>query len=103
MKKCLYGVATLFLAIPLSAAVVLTEDFETGAPGWVSINNQVGNPVSFVVSLTDCGEAANYTNGTGLVACASSQYQGGGSGGYNTELRTPFFDLSPFAVVTLGY
>jgi hypothetical protein len=103
MKKCVYGVAALLLAMPLSATVVLTEDFESGAPGWVSINNEVGNPVTWVANLTDCGEAANYTNGSGLPACASSELQAGGSGAYDTELRTPFFDLSAFSVVTLGY
>ncbi|MGH2536213.1 MAG: DUF7507 domain-containing protein, partial [Candidatus Promineifilaceae bacterium] len=68
--------------------------FDVGIPlDWASINNAPGNPV-FWANLLTCEEGGNYTGGAGDVACASSDLQGGGSGLYDTELRSNPFDLT---------
>ena len=78
-------------------------DFDTGIPGdWVVVNNVGGNPVEWT-DVAGSGEAANYTGGAGDAASASSDLQGGGSGMYDTELRTPPIDLSTAFTASLTY
>ena len=78
-------------------------DFDTGIPGdWVVVNNVGGNPVEWT-DVASSGEAANYTGGAGDAASASSDLQGGGSGMYDTELRTPPIDLSTAFTASLTY
>ena len=80
----------------------ITQTFSSGIPvGWSVVNNAPGNPVAWA-PLVSCGES-NYTSGSGEAACASSDLQGGGSGLYDTELRTPSFLLPNSPTITLSY
>ena len=74
---------------------MLTESFDAAVPpsGWVVINNAPGGPVW--ADLAGCGEAGNFTNGSGGVACASSD--AAGLAEFDTELRTPALDLSTYS------
>jgi hypothetical protein len=77
-----------------------TEGFESGIPpSWQVVDN-AGNGVVWG-SLADCGEAGNYTNGSGDVACASSDIAG--TVEFDTELRTPVFSLDGVATAQLSY
>lgn len=81
----------------------VTQTFAAGIPAnWNVINNAPGNPVSWA-PLAGCGEGGNYTSGSGDLACASSDLQGGGSGLYDTELRTPSLNLPASDSITLSY
>lgn len=74
-------------------AVVLSESFTSGIPGtWQVIDNAGEGPVW--TDLAGCGETGNFTNGTGDVACVSSDVFG--QAGLDTELRTPVIDLSGY-------
>jgi hypothetical protein len=77
--------------------------FDQGIPSdWSVRNNAPGNPVGFT-HLQGCGESGNYATGSGGAACASSALQGGGSGRYDTELRTPPLDLTGAVSATLAF
>lgn len=74
---------------------VLTQNFDGAFPpaGWTVVNNAPGGPVWS--DLAGCGETANFTNGSGGVACVSSDVFGPAE--YDVELRTPAINLSGFA------
>jgi hypothetical protein len=77
-----------------------TVDFNVGIPADWTVTAS-GNTNVFWTDLASCGEAGNWTNGTGDAACASSDMQGGGN--YDTELRTPPIDLAGYGLPTLTY
>ncbi|HET9032090.1 MAG TPA: choice-of-anchor J domain-containing protein [Dokdonella sp.] len=79
---------------PLGSAAVLTESFDSGIPGTWSVVDNSGGVGPVWTNLAGCGEAANYTNGSGDVACVSSDVFGGAE--FDTELRTPVIDLSTY-------
>ena len=75
-------------------------DFNNGLPAdWAVINNAPGGPVWG--DLASCGESGNYTNGSGDLACVSSDLFGAAD--FDTELRTPSFSTLGQAIVTLTY
>ncbi len=75
-------------------------DFNNGLPGdWAVIDNTAGGPIWG--DLARCGEAGNYTNGSGDPACVSSDVFG--SADFDTELRTPSFSTLGQSIVTLTY
>lgn len=74
-------------------AIVLSESFTAGIPGtWQVINNEGEGPEWS--NLAGCGESGNYTNGSGDVACVSSDVFGPAE--FDTELWTPALDLSSY-------
>ena len=77
------------------------EGFEAGVPpsGWSVVSLEPTGPVWG--NLAGCGEGGNYTNGSGDVACVSSDIFGIGE--FDTELRTPVLDLSPWVTAQLTY
>lgn len=78
---------------PFGMAPVLAETFDTGIPAsWAVVDNASGGPVW--TNLVGCGEAANFTAGSGDVACVSSDFFG--TAEFDTELRTPVIDLSTY-------
>jgi hypothetical protein len=80
-----------------------TVTFDAGpAPDWTVINNASGNPVVWT-NIVGSGEAGNWATGNGDAASASSDLQGGGSGLYDTELRTPPIDLTGQVSASLTY
>ncbi len=77
--------------------------FDAGVPpDWTVVNNVAGNPVEWA-SIADCGESGNFTSGAGEAVCASSDYQGGGAAGFDTELISPAIDLTGFGAVSISY
>ena len=87
-----YQVAPSPNGVPLN--IVLSVSFDAGIPGtWSVVDNEAGGPVW--TNLVGCGEAANYSSGSGDVACVSSDLFGLGE--FDTELRTPVIDLSTYA------
>lgn len=85
-----------------AANAVLTEDFNgaTFPPtGWVVADNE-GTGVVWD-NLAGCGEAGNYTGGSGDVACASSDEFG--SAEFDTELWTPAFSLEGYTSAQVSY
>jgi uncharacterized repeat protein (TIGR01451 family) len=73
---------------------VLTQDFNGAFPpaGWTVVNNAPGGPVWG--NLAGCGESGNFTNGSGDVACVSSDVFGAAE--FDVELRTSAINLSAF-------
>jgi uncharacterized repeat protein (TIGR01451 family) len=73
---------------------VLTQNFDGAFPpaGWTVVNNAPGGPVWS--NLAGCGETGNFTNGSGDVACVSSDVFGAAE--HDVELRTPAINLSTF-------
>lgn len=69
----------------------ITEDFEGGTPpaGWTVIDNE-GSGVAWD-TLAGCGEAGNFTNGAGDVACVSSDVAG--TNEFDTELLTDTYNF----------
>ena len=82
-------------------AALLTESFDSGIPaGWAVIDN-AGTGVQWT-NLAGCGETGNFTDGTGDVACVSSDRFGRAE--FDTELHTPVIDLSAYiAPATLTF
>lgn len=80
---------------------LLTESFDSGIPaGWAVIDN-AGTGVQWT-NLAGCGETGNFTDGTGDVACVSSDRFGLAE--FDTELHTPVIDLSAYiAPATLTF
>ncbi len=80
---------------------LLSESFDAGIPaGWAVVDN-AGSGVVWT-NLVGCGEAANFSNGAGDVACVSSDRFGVAE--YDTELQTPVIDLSTYvAPATLTF
>lgn len=77
------------------------EGFESGVPatGWTVVNHVAGGPEW--TTLSACGPYPNWTNGTGDAACVSAgniTVQP-----FDTELRTPVFDLTGYADAYLYY
>jgi len=72
-------------------------DFESGIPGdWtVTDDSPSGNGITWTTTdAAECG-FANQTSGSGVAACADSDFPGsGGSPAYDTSLVTPPIDLS---------
>jgi hypothetical protein len=80
---------------------LLSESFDSGIPaGWAVIDN-AGTGVQWT-NLAGCGETGNFTDGSGDVACVSSDQFGIAE--FDTELRTPVIDLSTYiAPATLTF
>lgn len=80
---------------------LLSETFDSGIPaGWAVVDN-AGSGVQWT-NLVGCGEAGNFTDGSGDLACVSSDLFG--SAEFDTELRTPVIDLSSYiAPATLTF
>ncbi len=99
MKKislCLIGLFSL----SVNAADILVENFDAGIPAsWTTVDNE-GNGVVWG-NLAGCGEAGNFVNGNGDVACVSSDVFGGAA--YDAELQTPSMDLTNFTGTMLDY
>ncbi|HSH02163.1 MAG TPA: hypothetical protein VLL52_06540 [Anaerolineae bacterium] len=75
--------------------------FNAGLPtDWVTATTGTNTNV-FWTDLAGCGEAGNYTGGSGDAACASSDVQGGGQ--YDTQLWSTSVDLTGYDVVYLNY
>ncbi len=72
----------------------LTQNFDGVFPpaGWTVVNNEPGGPAWS--NLAGCGEGGNFTNGSGDVACVSSDLFGAAE--FDVELRTPAINLSTF-------
>ncbi len=74
--------------------------FEGGLPSdWSAVDN-AGNGVIWT-DVAGCGEAGNWTGGAGEAACAVSNANQ--SPDYDTELRSPVFDLSNASSAQLAY
>jgi len=69
-------------------------------PGWTMLTTQGGGTPAEWGNLAACREVANFTNGDGDVACASSRRTG--IAPYDTELRSPLFD-DPGVASVLDY
>jgi hypothetical protein len=78
-------------------------NFDQGIPaGWQVVNTPADNPV-YWTNLGLSWETGNYTGGPGDAASASSRFQNGGSGIYDTELRSPVFSLNGAGAVAVHY
>jgi len=77
------------------------EDFEDGVPpaGWLVQTNEPSGPQW--TTIAGCGEAGNFTNGTGEAACVSSDIFGAAE--MDTSLVTPMFSLAGFGAASLSY
>jgi hypothetical protein len=76
------------------------EAFDSFPPsGWTVATNEPAGPQWS--DLTACGESGNYTNGSGGVACVSSDNFG--TAEFDTSLLSPSFDLSGVPSATLSY
>lgn len=76
--------------------------FEEGIPsGWQVVDNTGGTGIVWVTTADPACEIPNRTNGTGEAACADSDAAGTPSTPYDTELWTPFVDLSGWGAVLL--
>lgn len=96
--KLLIGALLALGTASVNAAVVMSEDFNTGIPGtWTVVDNE-GTGLVWT-NVAGCGETGNFTGGTGDAACASSDVFG--SAEYDTELWTPAMDLSMYTNTTL--
>ena len=65
-------------------AILFSESFDAGIPGTWSVVDNAGGGVIWS-NLAGCGESGNFTNGSGDVACASSDV----FGQQRTEKHTP--------------
>ena len=84
----------------LADVVVWSEDFDVGIPaGWTVVDN-VGASLVWT-DVISSGESANYTGGAGDAATVSSDHFGKYS--FDTELRTPPFDLPSGPSAVLQY
>lgn len=83
------------------SVALIEEDFEGAwAPaGWTVVDNEMTGQVWS--NLAGCGEAGNFTNGSGDVACSSSDVFG--TAEFDTELWTPVFDVTGIAAVGIGF
>jgi hypothetical protein len=81
---------------------IITEDFEGGTPpaGWSVTDNEGDNLVW--TTLAACGEAGNWTNGSGECACVASDIFGSGFE-YDTELITSSYDFSGLNSLVLAF
>ena len=78
-------------------------NFDQGVPSdWQVFYQQSENPI-YWTNVDLSWEKSNYTGGSGDAASASSRYQNGGSGLYDTELRSPAFSLNGAGTVSLRY
>ncbi len=84
------------------AATLIDEDFEgTFVPaGWTVIDNATAAAPVWS-NLAGCGEAGNFTNGSGDLACASSDIFGPAD--FDTELWTPVFDVGGLGAAGLAF
>lgn len=84
------------------AATLIDEEFEgTFVPaGWTVIDNATAAAPVWS-NLAGCGESGNFTNGSGDLACASSDIFG--TADFDTELWTPVFDVTGIGSVGLGF
>ncbi len=97
------AVASSLLTAPLGAQLLcdgVPEGFSQGIPaGWTALDG-TGSGLVWG-DLAACGEGANFTGGDGAVVCASSDQHGFGA--FDTELRSPLFDLSAAADPVLRF
>ena len=78
-------------------------NFDQGIPpGWQVVNQPLDSPV-YWTNVALSWENANFTGGGGDAASASSRLQNGGSGIYDTELRSPAFSLNGAGAVSVHY
>ncbi len=94
-------VATVTVEVPsVFACNAPAEGFDNGIPaGWSVQTNEPNGPQWS--SIAGCGEAGNYTNGTGEAACVSSDQFGAAE--MDTSLVTPLFSLGGFGAASLSY
>jgi hypothetical protein len=76
------------------------EGFTAGIPAGWQVVDQAGQGVVWG-DLASCGEAANYTGGSGGAACVSSDRHGRAE--FATELRTPVFSLAGATSATVDF
>ncbi len=88
-------------AQPRSLTTILSESFNSGIPpGWSVVDN-AGSGINWT-NLAGCRQSANWTGGSGDVACATGDSFHGTD--FDTELRTPVLNLSGLAApATLGF
>ncbi|MER2599848.1 MAG: S8 family serine peptidase [Caldilineales bacterium] len=94
---------TLVVTEPATALVCNApmEGFETGVPptSWLVQTNEPDG--AQWGTIADCGEAGNYTNGSGEAACVSSDVFGEAE--FDTSLVSPPLDLTGASTVMLNY
>lgn len=78
-------------------------NFDQGIPKNWTVISTPGDSRVYWTNVGLSWETGNYTGGAGDAASASSRYQNGGSGIYNTELRSPAFSLNGAGAVVLHY
>jgi hypothetical protein len=83
---------------------LITEGFEGAFPpaGWSVTDNAPGANTTVWSDLPGCGEAGNFTNGSGNCACVSSDLAGSGVE-YDTELITSSYDFSGATDLVLAF
>jgi hypothetical protein len=84
-----------YQAPPSTAATPqITEDFDSGVfppAGWSVVQNEPGSPI--IWESLPCGDlGGNFTNGSGDVACANSDFPGSGYE-YDTDLVTESYNF----------
>ena len=84
-------------------APLVSEDFEGGIPaGWVITDNAPGTFTCIWGDLAHCGEAGNWTNGSGNCACISTDICGSGVE-LDSELITVAYDFSGESELVLAF
>lgn len=84
-------------------SALITEDFEGGIPaGWSITDNAPGTFTTVWSDLPGCGEAGNWTNGSGNCACVSTDIAGSGVE-VDTELITSAYDFSAASGLALAF
>jgi hypothetical protein len=78
-------------------------DFNQGLPSNWQVASQPDTSPVYWTNVALAWEDANYTGGGGDAASVSSQRQNGGSGIYDTELRSPPFSLFGAGTVSIRY
>jgi hypothetical protein len=102
---------TPLVQVPVSLTVLPPEllecngeviAFEDGIPlGWQVVDNTGGTGLVWTTTADPACGRGNLTNGSGEAACADSDEAGYPAVPYDTELRTPTFDLSTVGAATL--
>lgn len=97
--------ATLWWSSAASGAVILSEDFEGGIPGSWMVTDDAGTGLTWSTtgsgSCSSATYSVNYTDGSGLAACASSD--GFGPADFDTSMITSTFSLENFGDASVGY
>ncbi len=98
-----WALASCLVVAPLGAELVcdgLPEGFDPALPAGWSVTDGNGSGLLWT-DLASCGEDHNFTGGSGVAACASSDRFGLGS--FDTALLSPPFDLSTAADPVLRF